>query len=138
MSDEPRPETVEPAGWKTPRGYSNGILVPAGAQLLFVAGQIGWDAEQRLVSGDLVGQFEQALANVIQVVHAAGGWPDQIARLTIYVVDRQAYLQSTRALGEVYRRLMGNHYPAMSLVEVSALLEEGALVEIEATAAIPS
>lgn len=135
-SDDARLETIHPAGWTTPRGYSNGILSPAGAQILFVAGQIGWDAQQQLVSDDLVIQFEQALRNVLAVVSAADGWPDQITRMTIYVDDRQAYLAATREIGAVYRQLMGTHYPAMSLVEVSALLESGARVEIEATAAI--
>ncbi|MBZ0111829.1 MAG: RidA family protein [Thermoanaerobaculia bacterium] len=129
-------ETIDPPGWSAPRGYSNGVLAPAGAQILFVAGQIGWDGEQRLVSDDLVAQFEQALRNVLAVVSAADGWPDQITRMTIYVDDRQAYLDATREIGAVYRQLMGTHYPAMSLVEVSALLESGARVEIEATAAI--
>ena len=135
-SDDARLETIDPAGWTKPRGYSNGILAPVGAQILFIAGQIGWNVQQELVSDDLIAQFEQALRNVLAVVSAADGWPDQITRMTIYVDDRDAYLAATRELGAVYRQLMGTHYPAMSLVEVSALLENGARVEIEATAAI--
>lgn len=131
-------ETVQPDGWRPPRGYSNGMLAPAGARLLFVAGQVAWDTDQRLVgAGDFVAQFARALANVLAVVRAAGGGPEHVARLTIYVVDKNAYVAGTRELGAEYRRLMGHHYPAMSLVEVAALLEPGALLEIEATAAIP-
>ena len=104
--------------------------------MLFVAGQIGWNERCEIVSDDFAAQFEQALKNVLAVVHAAGGWPDQITRFTIFVDDRHQYMAQTREIGEVYRRLMGSHYPAMSLVEVSALLEEGAHLEIEATAAI--
>ena len=136
--EEGRVELVEPAGWKSPKGYSNGVLAPPGAQFLFVAGQVAWDANEEIVGDDYATQFGQALKNVIAVVHAAGGWPDQIVRFTIFVEDRFAYLTATREIGVVYRELMGNHYPAMSLVEVSALLEEGAHLEIEATAAISS
>jgi enamine deaminase RidA (YjgF/YER057c/UK114 family) len=125
---------VEPQGWKRPSGYSNGMA--GRGELLFVAGQIGWDAEQRLVSGDFAGQFRQALENVVAVVKAAGGWPDDIARLVIYVIDKKAYLKARQAVGEAYRAVMGRHFPAMALVEVKGLLEEGAQVEIEAVAII--
>jgi enamine deaminase RidA (YjgF/YER057c/UK114 family) len=130
-------EPVQPAAWTAPRGYSNGVLAPAGARTLFVAGQIAWDARQRLVgAGDFVAQFAQALANVVEVVRAAGGGPEHVARLTIYVTDKRSYLTSSKELGAAYRGVMGRHFPAMSLVEVAALLEPGALVEIEGTAAI--
>lgn len=130
-------EPVQPAHWAPPRGYSNGMLAPVGARLLFVAGQVAWDREQRLVgAGDFAAQFARALENVLEVVRAAGGLPEHVARLTIYVTDKHLYLEATRRIGVEYRRLFGRHYPAMSLVEVAALLEEGALVEIEATAAI--
>ena len=130
-------ETVAPPELGAARGYSNGILVPPGRRLLFVAGQIGWDAHQRLVGEGFVEQFAQALANVLIVVAAAGGSAEDVARLTIYVADREEYLRSRAEIGKHYRQLMGRHYPAMALVEVRALLEPGARVEIEATAAVP-
>lgn len=131
-------QPIQPEGWAAPRGYQNGMLCPPGARMLFVAGQIAWDAEQRLVGmGDFVAQFAQALANVLAVVRAAGGAPEHVARLTVYVTDHEQYVGNQRALGVEYRRQMGRHYCAMALVEVAALLEHGALVEIEATAALP-
>jgi enamine deaminase RidA (YjgF/YER057c/UK114 family) len=130
-------ETIHPDGWTPPRGYANGILAPAGVRLLFVAGQIAWDAEQRLVGrGDFAAQFRQALANVVAVVRAAGGEPEHLVRLTIYVTDKRAYLAGLKQVGAAYREVVGAHYPAMALVQVADLLEEGALVEIEGTAAI--
>jgi enamine deaminase RidA (YjgF/YER057c/UK114 family) len=128
---------VDPPDLGPPRGYSNGILVRPGRSLLFVAGQVGWDARQQLVGDGLVEQFAQALANVLLVVAEAGGSADDVVRLTLYVVDREEYVRSRGEIGRHYRQLMGKHYPAMTLVEVSALLEPGARVEIEATAAIP-
>jgi enamine deaminase RidA (YjgF/YER057c/UK114 family) len=135
---EPRAiAVVDPPDLGPPRGYSNGILVRPGRSLLFVAGQVGWDARQQLVGDGLVEQFAQALANVLLVVAEAGGSADDVVRLTLYVVDREEYVRSRGEIGRHYRQLMGKHYPAMTLVEVSALLEPGARVEIEATAAIP-
>jgi enamine deaminase RidA (YjgF/YER057c/UK114 family) len=125
---------VNPSGWPPPQGYSNGII--AEGRLLFVAGQVGWDASGTIASDRLIDQFDQALANVLAVVEAAGGRADSIARLTIFVTDRLDYTSSRKEIGELYRARMGRHYPAMSLVEVSALLEPGALVEIEATAVL--
>jgi enamine deaminase RidA (YjgF/YER057c/UK114 family) len=119
-----------------PRGYSNGVLAPPGARLLFVAGQIGWDERQQLVGEDFVEQFSRALANVLAVVREAGGEPDALARLVIYVTDKREYAARTAEVGERWRALMGRHYPAMALVEVKSLLEDGAKVEIEATAVI--
>jgi enamine deaminase RidA (YjgF/YER057c/UK114 family) len=130
-------EIINPERLGRPRGYANGVVAPPGARLLFVAGQIAWDEGQRLVSDDFVEQFGRALANVLAVVAEAGGAPDSLARLTVYVTDRREYLARTAELGERWRALMGRHYPAMSLVEVSALLEDGAKVEIEATAVLP-
>ena len=130
-------EVVDPPELGRPQGYANGILVPAGRRLLFVAGQIGWDAEQRLVGDDFVDQFAQALTNVLTVVDAAGGAAADVARLTVYVTDKAEYLASRRELGRRWHELMGRHYPAMALVEVSGLLAPGAKVEIEATAAVP-
>ena len=128
---------INPEELGAPRGYSHGILTPPGSRLLFIAGQVGWDAEQRLVSDDFLGQFDQALTNVVAVVQAAGGDARHIARLTIYVLDKQQYLEDLRGVGEAYRRVMGRHFPAMALVEVRGLVEPGAKVEIEGTAAIP-
>lgn len=130
-------EPINPASLGAPRGYSNGMLAPAGGRLLFVAGQIAWDAEQRLVAGDFTAQLERALANVVAVVREAGGGPEHVGRLTIYVTDRREYLAALSEVGAAYRRVMGRHYPAMALVEVAALLEPGAKVEIEATAVLP-
>lgn len=133
-----RIEIVQPPGWKAPRGYSNGVLVAGASKLLFVAGQIAWDAEQRLVGGaSFAAQFEQALRNVVAVVEQAGGKPEHVVRVTLYVTDKRRYLDDARAIGASWRALMGRTYPAMALVEVADLLEEGALVEIEATAALP-
>lgn len=130
-------DIINPKSLREPRGWNNGMLAPAGGRLLFVAGQVGWDATGKVVGAGFVQQFTRALENVLAVVHEAGGRPDDVARLTIYVSDLEAYIRSRKALGVSYRQLMGRHYPAMTLVEVKALLEEGALVEIEATAVIP-
>jgi enamine deaminase RidA (YjgF/YER057c/UK114 family) len=130
-------EIVDPPELGTPRGYANGVLVPAGRRLLFVAGQIGWTAEQRLVGEGFAAQFAQALANVLAVVRAAGGAPEDVARLTVYVLDKQEYAACRGELGRCWREQLGRHYPAMALVEVRGLLEPGAKVEIEATAAVP-
>jgi enamine deaminase RidA (YjgF/YER057c/UK114 family) len=131
-------EVVQPTSWARPRGYANALRVPAGRDLLFMAGQIGWDAGGKLVGDDLVSQFGQALRNCVTLVEAAGGHSDHIVRFTMFCSDKQAYLQNTAAIGAVYREVMGDHYPAMSLVEVSALVEHGACIEIEATAALPT
>ena len=128
---------VNPDTLAAPRGYANGLLMPAG-RMLFVAGQIGWDREMRFSSDELAAQFDVALANVLEVVRAAGGAAEHIGRLTIYVTDKREYLAQTKAIGASYRAHMGRHYPAMALVEVKALLEDRAKVEIEATAVIPS
>jgi enamine deaminase RidA (YjgF/YER057c/UK114 family) len=138
MTREPILETVQPAGWAAPKGYSNGVLVRGGATL-HVAGQIAWDAEQRLVgAGDFAAQFHQALLNVRAVVEAAGGRAEHIARLVIYVTDKRLYLGALKEVGAAYRAVLGRHYPAMALLQVADLLETGALVEIEATAALPA
>jgi enamine deaminase RidA (YjgF/YER057c/UK114 family) len=127
-------EIVTPSELAPPRGYSHGAK--GRGELLFVAGQIGWDAQQRLVSDDFAAQFGQALDNVLAVVHAAGGAPASIARLTLYVTDRTEYRARARDVGAIYRARMGRHYPAMTLVEVRSLLEDAAKVEIEATAVL--
>jgi len=130
-------EPIQPHGWKLPRGYANGMRAPQGARILFVAGQVAWDAQQRLVGADdFVAQFRQALANVIAVVEAGGGKASDIASLTVFVTDKSRYLASTRELTAVWRELMGRHYPAMALVEVAGLVEDGALLEIQGVAAV--
>lgn len=132
----PRPAPINPESLGAPRGFSHGILAPAGSRLLFVAGQVGWDGEQRIAPGGFAAQFERALDNIRIVVETAGGRVDEICRLTIYVTDRRLYENDLPAVGAAYRRVIGRHFPAMALVEVTALLEPEALVEIEATAAI--
>jgi enamine deaminase RidA (YjgF/YER057c/UK114 family) len=128
---------LQPPGWAAPRGYANGMLVPAGARLCFVAGQIAWDAQQRLVGAeDFALQFRTALENVLAVVAQAGGGPEHLASMTVYVTDKRRYLEAARAIGVHWRELCGKHFPAMALVEVAGLLEEGALVEIQAVAAV--
>ena len=135
--DAVRPlEAILPQDWPRPRGYSNGFLVPASRDLLFVAGQIGWGADEQLVSDDFVAQFEQALANCVAVVEAGGGTAHDVVRFTMFATDREAYVGRLREVGAAYRRVMGDHYPVMSLVIVAALVEPGAHIEIEATAAL--
>jgi enamine deaminase RidA (YjgF/YER057c/UK114 family) len=129
-------KSINPESLGRPRGYSNGLLTEPGARMLFVAGQIGWDENQRLVGDDFVEQFERALRNLLAVVREAGGTPEGVARLVVYVTDKREYAARTREIGERWRALMGRHFPAMTLVEVSALLEDGAKVEIEGIAVI--
>jgi enamine deaminase RidA (YjgF/YER057c/UK114 family) len=131
-------EFINPESLGSPRGYSNGVLAPAGGRLLFIAGQIGWDERQQIVSPDFVRQFDRALANLLAVVEAAGGQPESIARLVVYVTDKNEYCRRTREVGESWRARMGRHFPAMALVEVKSLLEEDAQVEIEGIAVIES
>ena len=128
---------INPEALGQPRGYSNGILFEGGS-VLFIAGQIGWDRDSRIVSDDFADQFAQALGNVLAVVREAGGQPENIGRLLIFVTDKGEYNAQLRAIGSAYRQLMGKHYPAMTLVEVSSLLEPLAKVEIEALAVIPA
>jgi enamine deaminase RidA (YjgF/YER057c/UK114 family) len=131
-------EPVEPAGWAKPKGYANGMHVRGAQSFLFVAGQVSWDPQQKLVGpGDFAAQFAQALRNVVANVKTAGGWPEHIVRMTVYVTDKRLYLASTKEIGVAWREILGRHYPAMALVQVADLLEPGALVEIEATAALP-
>ena len=129
-------KTINPKSLGRPRGYSNGLLTVPDARLLFIAGQIGWDENQRLVGEDFVEQFERALKNLLAVVHEAGGAPGGVAPLVVYVTDRREYAARTREIGERWRAHMGKHFPAMTLVEVSALLEDGAKVEIEGIAVL--
>ncbi len=127
---------VNPPSLAAPRGYSNGLVYPAGGRVLLVAGQIGWRADGTFEEG-MAAQFDRALANVMEVVRAAGGSAEHVGRFTIYVTDKHAYMAATKAIGTSYRAHMGRHYPAMALVQVAALLEDRAMVEIEATAVLP-
>lgn len=127
-------QTIQPEGWAAAKGYANGMLTGDGR--LFIGGQIGWDAEQRFQSDDFIAQAEQALQNIVSVVEAAGGGVEHIVRLTWYVTDKREYLARQREMGEAYRRVMGRHFPAMTMVVVAGLIEDRALVEIEATAVL--
>ncbi len=127
-------EILQPPGWARPRGYANGVA--AEGRSVYVAGQIGWDAEQRIVSDDFATQARQALANVIDVLACAGAGPGHLVRLTWYVTSRDEYNASVLELGACYRELVGRNFPAMSVVVVAALLEPRAKVEIEATAVV--
>jgi len=129
---------INPRELASPRGYNNGMLAPAGGRMLAIAGQIACDAEGKLVSSDFVAQFNRTLANVVAVLHEAGGVPADLISLRIYVTDKKLYVARTKELGVVYRELMGQHYPAMALLQVADLLEPGALVEIEGLAVISS
>ena len=131
-----RARSLLPEGWDPPIGYANGIVVPAG-RLVFLAGQVGWNAQQRFESDDLVPQFEQALKNVLAVLAQAGGGPEHVCRITAYCCDKPAYLAARRELGGVWKRLMGRHYPAMSMIFVSDLLDDPGKIELEATAVLP-
>jgi len=126
---------LHPPGWPKPIGYASGVS--AQGTLVFVSGQIGWDESGRFASSEIAGQVEQAMRNIVAVVAQAGGRPEHITRLTWFVTDKHEYVAARKAIGEAYRRVMGRHYPAMSVVAVSALIEDQAKVEIEATAVVP-
>jgi enamine deaminase RidA (YjgF/YER057c/UK114 family) len=126
---------LQPPSWARPKGYSNGVAVSG--RMVFVSGMVGWDAQSRLVGKDLVSQTRQALANIVAVLEEGGARPEHIVRMTWYVVDKAEYLRAQKELGEVYRAVIGRHFPAMTAVQVAGLVEEGARVEIEATAVIP-
>ena len=128
-------QTLQPPGWPRPKGYSNGI--EAEGRLVFIAGMVGWNAAERFETDALAGQARQALKNILAVLAEAGGKATHICRMTWYVTDRQAYLANLAEIGAAYRAVIGHHYPAMTLVEVAALVEDGAKVEIEATAVVP-
>jgi enamine deaminase RidA (YjgF/YER057c/UK114 family) len=130
-------QVLLPEGWSPPVGYANGIAVDAG-RIVFIAGQVGWNAAQRFESDELAAQFDQALANVLAVLREAGGEPRHIARMTAYCCDKPAYLAARRQLGPIWRRHMGEHYPAMSMIFVADLLDRPGKVELEATAVLPA
>ena len=129
---------INPKSLGAPSGYSNGLLTEAGGKLLFIAGQIAWDEKQKIVSGDFVEQFDKALENVIAVLNAAGGKATDIVRLVIYVTNKIEYRERTREVGNRYQKHMGKHFPAMVLVQVAALLDDAAKVEIEGMAVLPA
>ena len=128
-------QTLHPKNWARPKGYSNGVV--ADGRLVFVAGQVGWNATQQFESDDFVAQVEQALANIVAVLTEAEARPEHIVRLTWYVTDKQDYLTRLSDVGRAYRRVIGRHFPTMTLLQVAGLAEDGAKVEIEATAVIP-
>ena len=125
-----------PEGWAPPIGYANGIVADKG-RLVFIAGQVGWDAQQKFHSEEIAPQFDQALANVVAVLAEAGGQPQHICRMTAYCCDKPAYLAARRELGAIWRKHMGAHYPAMSMIFVSDLLDSPGKIELEATAVVP-
>ena len=126
-------KTLLPEGWTRPKGYANGVIAQ-GDSMIFCGGQIGWNQDECFEHDDFIGQFRQALENVVAVLKSAGAGPEHVTRMTWYVTDRQQYVADLGAVGRTYRDIMGKHFPAMSVVEVSALIEDDALVEIEATA----
>jgi len=127
-------KTIQPDGWAPAKGYANGMLARDGT--LYIGGQIGWTAAQTFETHDFIGQMEQALRNIVAVVHAAGGTAEDITRLTWFVIDKAEYVARQREVGETYRKVLGRHFPAMSMIVVSGLVEDNALLEIEATAYI--
>lgn len=128
-------EFLHPKSWKPALGYSNGVA--ASGRMVFTGGMVGWSADQQFDSDDFVDQTAQALRNIVAVLAEAGARPEHLVRLTWYITDKRAYLDNLRSLGAVYKQIIGRHYPAMALVQVVALVEDRALVEIEATAVIP-
>lgn len=129
-------DVLLPPGWKPPIGYANGIAIDAG-RIVFIAGQVGWNADQVFESEDLVPQFEQALKNLLEVLAQAGGRPEHVCRITAFCCDKPGYLAVRGQLGGIWRRLMGRHYPAMSMIFVSDLLDHPGKIELEATAVLP-
>ena len=129
---------INPQALGAPSGYSNGLLTETSGKLLFIGGQIAWNQEHQIVSDDFVEQFDKAMENVMTVVSEAGGKASDVARLIIYVTDKQAYVTRTREVGERYRKHMGKHFPAMVLVQVAGLLDDAAKVEIEGIAVLPA
>ena len=129
-------EILLPKGWTAPIGYSNGVAAGSG-RIVFIAGQVGWDAQQKFRSEEIVPQFEQALKNVLAVLAEAGGRPEHICRMTAYCCDKRGYLQGRPELGAIWKRHMRRHYPAMSLIFVTDLLDSPGKIELEATAILP-
>lgn len=139
ISGRPAPSsphrTIQPAGWVAPVGYANGM--EGRGRMVFVGGQIGWNAQSKFEHHDLVGQVRQTLSNIVTILAAAGAGPEHVTTMTWYVLDRNAYKAAVKEIGAAYRATMGRHFPAMAVVEVSGLIEDAALVEIQATALVP-
>lgn len=127
---------LQPAGWPRPKGYANAIEA-SGGRTVYVAGLIGWNEEEKFVAKDLPGQFKQILRNLVALLAEAGAGPEHVVRMTWYITDKQAYLREARRIGEIYREIMGRVFPTMAVVQVVALMEDEALIEIETTAVIP-
>ena len=130
-------EVLSPPGWAPPIGYANGVAVAPG-RIVFIAGQVGWDAQQKFHSEEIAPQFDQALQNVLAVLAEAGGRPEHICRITAFCCDKPAYLAARAQLGAIWKRLMGRHYPCMSMIFVSDLLDSPGKIELEATAVVPA
>jgi enamine deaminase RidA (YjgF/YER057c/UK114 family) len=130
-------QALLPAGWAPPIGYANGIAVAPG-RIVFIAGQVGWDAQQKFHSTEIAPQFDQALQNILAVLAEAGGRPEHICRITAFCCDKPAYLAARSQLGAIWKRLMGRHYPCMSMIFVSDLLDDPGKIELEATAVVPA
>lgn len=128
-------QILQPPGWAKPKGYSNGIV--ANGRMVFVAGQVGWNAKEKLASGDFVGQARQALSNIVAILAEGGAKPEHIVRMTWYVGDRREYLASAKELGAAYREIIGRHFPVMTAIQVAGFVEDGAKLEIEVTAVVP-
>ena len=128
-------QILQPPGWAKPKGYSNGIA--AKGRMVFVSGQVGWNAQEKFDTSDFVGQARQALANIVAILAEAGAKPEHIVRMTWYVGDRREYLASAKALGAAYREIIGRHYPVMTAIQVAGFVEDGAKLEIEVTAVLP-
>lgn len=135
MSGVSHIRTLQPAGWKPAKGYANGVL--AGGRTVWLGGQIGWNGDQVFETDDFVGQVRQALENIVAILAEAGAGPEHLVRLTWFITDKQAYVSRLAEIGKAYRDVLGRHFPSMSVVEVSALIEDRAKVEIEATAVLP-
>ena len=129
-------EFLQPNGWKPAKGYANGVVTQG--RMVFLGGQIGWNEEQQFESDDFIDQFRQTLSNIVVLLAEAGGGPEHLVRLTWYITDRDAYLNSQKEMGAVYREVIGRHFPPMAVVQVVKLVEERALIEIEATAVLPN
>jgi enamine deaminase RidA (YjgF/YER057c/UK114 family) len=129
-------EVLHPKGWASPVGYSNGIVAGPG-RIVFIAGQVGWDEQQKFQTAELAPQFEQALKNILAVLAEAGGRPEHVCRITGFCCDKKGYLAGRRELGKIWKRYMGRHYPAMSMIFVSDLLDSPGKIELEATAVVP-
>ena len=130
-------QILSPLGWAPAIGYANGIAVAPG-RIVFIAGQVGWDAQQKFHSTEIAPQFDQALQNILAVLAEAGGKPEHICRMTAFCIDKPAYLVGRRELGRIWKELIGNHYPAMSMIFVSDLLDSPGKIELEATAVLPA